>query len=589
MFQLRWIWRNLKGRRKFMVMGLALSIITMSMVVIIPKLSQILIDDVIIGGQKSKLAPILLVMCGVQLLRTVLRYLMVICLENASQFLVMRIRKHIFTTIINQELKFYDRNRTGDIITRVTGDIEYVRHTCSWISYMFSDSISLLIATIVFLTTIHIGLTLIMLAVTPLIAIISYFYIKRIKSIYRQLRERLSNLNTTAQENIAGNRVVKAFTREDYEIDRFDKCSKEYRAANLSASYKWQMFSPIVDLISQSLTVIMVLAGGMFVMNGSLTYGSLAAFSGLTWALANPMKNLGIILNDLQRFFTSADKVIELFYSKPIIADRHDCNDKADRIKGKITFDNVSFKYNKEPVLKNVSFTITPGETIAIMGSTGSGKTTLVNLIARMYDVTEGRILVDDVDVRMWKLSKLRSSIGLATQDVFLFSDTVDGNISYGNPNLSEKDIEKFAKGAAADSFINKMEDGYNTIIGERGVGLSGGQRQRIALARALAVSPPILVLDDTTSAVDMETEQYIQNQLTNLDFECTKIIIAQRISSVKSADRIFVLNNGSIEIGTHETLMRKSGYYREICELQNLPNLPPIPDENSTEEGGAK
>lgn len=575
MFQLRWLWRNMESKRKYFILGVILSVTTMSMVVIIPKLSQLLVDDVINGGQVEKLVPILLAMCGVQLLRTVLRYIMVLFFEFSSQHLVMQVRNRIFSGLVNQELRFYDRNRTGDLITRVTGDIEYVRHTCAQIIYIFTDSISVMLAAIIFLSTMHIGMTLCMLVVAPIIGLLSFFYIRKIRALYGNMREKLSRLNTAAQENIAGNRVVKAFAREDYEIEQFDQRSQEFRKANLTAAYRWQMFSPVIDLLTQILTVIMVLAGGLFIIDGSLTYGELAAFSGLTWALANPMRNMGNILNDLQRFFTSADKVIEVFYAVPTIIDRHDCVDTTERIKGKISFDNVSFAYGKDIVLSSLNFTINPGETVAIMGPTGSGKTTLINLIARFYDVNEGRVLVDDIDVGMWKLSKLRGSIGLATQDVFLFSDTIDGNIAYGDPEMPENDVKKYASSAAASPFIEKMEEGYDTIVGERGVGLSGGQRQRIALARALAVRPPILILDDTTSAVDMETEHYIQSELEALDFPCTKIIIAQRISSVKDADRIMILKDRRLDIGTHESLLGKAGYYREICELQNVPNLP--------------
>lgn len=571
MFEIRWMWRNLRGKQPYLIIGLLLSILTSAMLVFIPMLTSYLIDDVIVGGQTEKLVPILLAMCGVQLLRTVLRYLMVFCLEVASQHLILTLRQSIFNTIVNQELRFYDTNRTGDIITRVTGDMEYVRHSIAWVDYMFTDSVSLFLATVIYLSTVNLGLTAIMVAVLPILAVSSVIYTKKVRPIYAKQRESLSRLNTAAQENIAGNRVVKAFAREDYEIDRFDKCSQGYRKSSLKAAYKWQTFYPFLDLVGNLLTVIAVLCGGLFVINGSLTTGGLAAFLSLTACLANPMRNFGAVLNDMQRFFTSASKVIEIFYSKPTIADRHDCIDKADRMEGKITFDDVSFAYKNDMVLRHLSFTINPGETIAVMGPTGSGKTTMINLIARLYDVTEGSVKVDDVDVRMWKLSKLRSSIGMATQDVFLFSDTVDGNIAYGDVKLPEQKVREFARKAAADDFIKKMEQGYDTIVGERGVGLSGGQRQRIALARALAISPPILILDDTTSAVDMETEHYLQESLASLEFNCTKIIIAQRISSVKYADRIFILNGGELTVGTHEELVRTNDYYREICELQNV------------------
>ncbi len=578
MFELRWMWRNLKGKRPYIVVGLLLSCITQAMTVFIPALSAVLVDDVINGGQYDKLVPVLLAMCGITLARTLLRYGMTYCLEVSSQHLIMTLRNHIFDTVVHQELKFYDRNRTGDIITRVTGDMEYIRHVAAWIDFTFTDAVSLFLATVIYLMTVSWKLTLMMMAVMPIIAVISYFYTKKIRRVYAELRHQLAQLNTVAQENIAGNRVVRAFAREEYEIQKFNEYSRQYRKANLSASYKWQMVSPLIDLISNALSIILVLAGGLMVIRGNLSYGGLAAFSGLIASLANPMKSFGTVLNDLQRFFTSADKVIEIYYSKPIIADRHDARSK-ERLEGKITFQDVSFAYDKTPVLSHLNFTIQPGETIAIMGPTGSGKTTLVNLIPRLYDCTGGQVLLDDVNIRMWKLDTLRKSVGMATQDVFLFSDTVKSNVAYGDVSLRHEEVKEFARLAAADDFIEELESGYDTVIGERGVGLSGGQRQRIALSRALAVRPPILILDDTTSAVDMETEHFIQNSLQHLDFPCTKLIVAQRISSVEQADRIFILDHGTLEIGTHETLVAKPGYYRDICRLQNVP-VPPLPEE---------
>ena len=313
------------------------------------------------------------------------------------------------------------------------------------------------------------------------------------------------------------------------------------------------------------------MVGGMFLINGTLTMGEYIAISGLIWAIANPMRNLGIYVNDLQRFMASSMKIIEIYYSQPTIVDRTDAVDSTERLKGEIEFKNVSFKYGKNEVLSDISFKVAPGETVAIMGETGSGKTTLINLIPRFYDVAQGEVLVDGVNVRMRKLKQLRRNIGMATQDVLLYSDTIDGNIAYGDSSMPEEDVKKYAELAAADSFISKMPDGYETLIGERGVGLSGGQKQRISLARALAVKPSILILDDTTSAVDMETEAHIQESLRNLDFNCTKIIIAQRISSTKDADKIIILKDGRIaEMGTHDELLKNKGYYYEVFTLQN-------------------
>jgi ATP-binding cassette subfamily B protein len=319
--------------------------------------------------------------------------------------------------------------------------------------------------------------------------------------------------------------------------------------------------------------VVLLVAGGLFVISGRLSFGDYIAFSGLQWAMSGPMSTMGYIISDFKRFSASANKIVEVYYSRSTIADRTDAVEIKGRIKGDIEFRNVSFGYDvseKKEVLSNINFKIKAGQTVALMGETGSGKTTLVNLIPRVYDTSCGEILIDGHDVRMLKLEQLRSATALATQDVLLYSDTVEGNIAFGTPDMVLEDIKSSAAAAGAHEFIEKMPESYDTIIGERGVGLSGGQKQRIALARALAVKPSVLILDDTTSAVDSETEKYIQDSLRNLDFPCTKIIIAARISSAKSADMIIVLKDGKIfESGTHEELINNNGYYREVYELQ--------------------
>lgn len=576
-FQLKFMWKNLEGCHWKFILGLILCAFNSVIVIINPFLSQILVDEAIKGDHRSWLIPILIGMGAVILVRTGFRYLMICCLDQSSQSMIVKIREHVFHNLQHQEMRFFDKNRTGDIITRVTGDMEYIRHVAAYISHVLVESIVMFIAALIYLSTVNMTLTLWLMAVLPFILISSILYGKNVSPLYRQIREKLSDINTAAQENISGNRVVKAFAREEYEKEKFFEKSNEFRKANLHAAYAWQKIVPVMDFFAQALSLLNLLVGGMLVIQGQLTLGQLTAFTSLTWALANPMRNISGILNDIQRFFASAGKVIELYYAKPLITDRFDAEVKAERFDGKIEFKNVTFKHGQTTVLDDVSFTIEPGQTVAIMGPTGCGKTTIANLISRFYDVDQGQVLVDDVDVRMWTLGKLRSSIGIATQDVFLFSDTVDGNISFGNPEMSEEKVRYYAEAADADSFIRKMEEGYDTIIGERGVGLSGGQRQRIALARALAVEPPIVILDDTTSAVDMETEKKIQTNLHNLPFSCTKIIVAQRISSVKDADQIFILENGKIDIGTHKTLCATNAYYRDVCELQDVHNLPPF------------
>ena len=376
-------------------------------------------------------------------------------------------------------------------------------------------------------------------------------------------------MNTAAQENIAGNRVVKAFAREEYEKRRFEEKNRAFMDSHLRINKVWLTFFPMIELLVNAIQLVTVFVGGLFIIRGALTPGELAIFTGLSWAVSNPMRELGNLINDLQRFSTSASKVMEVYYAKPGIKDAPDAVSH-ERMRGRIEFDHVSFRIDGKPILTDVSFAVQPGQTVAVMGPTGGGKTTLISLLARFYDVTEGAVRVDDCDVRQWKLQQLRGGIGTATQDVFLFSDTVEGNVAFGDQDLTLDEVKDFTRRADASEFVEKLPEGYDTIIGERGVGLSGGQRQRIALARALAVRPSILVMDDTTSAVDSETERYIQDQLRNLPFECTRFIIAQRISSMRDADLILVLRDGRIaEQGTHGELLKKRGYYWQTYCLQ--------------------
>ncbi|MBQ7518878.1 MAG: ABC transporter ATP-binding protein, partial [Clostridia bacterium] len=399
--------------------------------------------------------------------------------------------------------------------------------------------------------------------------LITKLFSKNVRPRFAAMRDKLSEMNTAAQENIAGNRVVKAFAREEYEKERFETKNRAFMESHLRINKLWLTFFPMIELLVNAIQLVTIFVGGLFIIQGEITPGQLAIFTGLSWAVSNPMRELGNLINDLQRFSTSAAKVMELHYGKPLIVDAPDAVPH-ERMQGGIEFRNVSFKNDTKPILTDVSFSVQPGQTVAVMGETGSGKTTLIHLLARVYDVTEGAVLVDGCDVRQWKLEELRKGIGTATQDVFLFSDTVEGNVAFGDQSLTIEEVKDFSRRAAAAEFVEHLPEGYDTIIGERGVGLSGGQRQRIALARALAVRPSILVMDDTTSAVDSETEQYIQEQLRNLPFPCTKFIIAQRISSMRDADLILVLKDGKIsERGTHRELLEQRGYYWQTYCLQ--------------------
>ncbi|CAK4870502.1 unnamed protein product [Aphanomyces euteiches] len=388
--------------------------------------------------------------------------------------------------------------------------------------------------------------------------------------MFYEIRQSFSRLNSVVQENISGNRVVKAFAREDFEIEKFTTHNKDYNKRNMDSAKVWVKYLPIVDSLTSCLKVATLLIGGIFVMKGTFSLGDLIVFNGFLWMLDGPMRMSGWLINDVQRFVASSYKIREMLDAESKITSPLLQNAK--KLQGYVRFDQVSFQFadSDEHVLKKVSFEAKPGQTIAILGATGSGKSTLVSLISRFYDASEGTLFIDHEDIRNLELRDLRSSISTVMQDIFLFSDTIEGNIAFSDPNASFAQIESIAMIANAHNFIMKLNDGYDTIVGERGVGLSGGQKQRISLARALLRNASILILDDTTSAVDMETEFKIQQELKKIAGDKTIFIIAHRISSVMDADLILIMEHGEvIERGTHEELMKQEGYYYNVFREQ--------------------
>lgn len=578
--RIQWLYDNMEGLRLLYVIAILGAVTYNVMQLVVPFVISRLIDLFITGenavsnlaNNKSLFYTYIIVMILLTLIRTSIVYGTAMLFEYVSQEFLYRIRKFLFNKVQHQDMKFYNTFRTGDLMTRMTGDLDACRHMLAWVIKTILESLSLFVATMVYFFIMDWVIALFIFLMAPCIFVVIILFKNSVSPKHRQLREKLAQMNTLVQENISGNRVVKAFAREDYEIERFNDSNFDFCESNTDTALTWIKYFPVVETFANIMPVCLLIVGGLSIMTGRLTFGEYAAFNGLIWAVQNPMRNLGNVMNEFQRFHASSAKVMEIFYSEPSIKNAEDAVDKPERFKGKIEFRDVSFKYHDGPlpVLHDINMTINPGETIAIMGETGCGKSSLIHLIPRFYDVTRGEVLVDGVNVKKLKLEQLRKNIGLATQDVLLYSDTIDGNIAYGDDELESEEIKKFAQYSAAADFIQDMPEGYDTIVGERGVGLSGGQKQRISLARALAVRPSILILDDTTSAVDMETEKKIQEQLNNLDFACTKIIIAQRVSTTKHADRIYVLRDGYItEHGTHDELMAKHGYYYNIVALQ--------------------
>lgn len=566
---IRWFLSFLKKYRVRMIVGLILVLITSLLVLINPQISGMIVDEVIEGQHYEKLGILLLIMIGVTLVRSLLRFTFLMCFESSSQGLVYDMREEAYRKLMKEDFNFFNKNRTGDLMSRQTGDMDAVRHMVSHVIYFSFENILVFLMALVMIFSVNVKMALCMLIVLPFTLAVTLSQRRHIKPAFDRVRDCFSSLNAFAQETIAGNRVVKAFAKEDYELEKFDHENDGYRDAQLNAASIWMKYIPMFEILSQCLTIILMIMGGFMVIDGEMTIGNMVTVNGYLWMLNSPLRQAGWIINDLQRFLTAIEKIYKVYTTEPDIKQPEHVVEKR-KLKGSVTFDHVNYYTNDDTVLKDISFHVEPGQTVGIIGATGSGKSSLVNLICRFYDVNQGRVLVDDIDVRNLNLQTLRGNIGIAMQDVFLFSDTIEGNIAYGNPDCTFEQVQAAAKIANADEFIREMPEGYDTIIGERGVGLSGGQKQRISLARAILKDPSIIILDDTTSAIDMETESMIQNELKKISDERTVFIIAHRISSIIHADQILVLDNGRlVERGTHEQLLAKKGYYSTVFHHQ--------------------
>ena len=566
---IRWFLSFLKKYRVRMIVGLILVFITALLVLINPQISGMIVDEVIEGQHYEKLGILLLIMIGVTLVRSLLRFTFLMCFESSSQGLVYDMREEAYRKLMKEDFNFFNKNRTGDLMSRQTGDMDAVRHMVSHVIYFSFENILVFLMALVMIFSVNVKMALCMLIVLPFTLAVTLSQRRHIKPAFDRVRDCFSSLNAFAQETIAGNRVVKAFAKEDYELEKFDRENDGYRDAQLNAALIWMKYIPMFEVLSQCLTIILMIMGGFMVIDGEMTIGNMVTVNGYLWMLNSPLRQAGWIINDLQRFLTAIEKIYKVYTTEPDIKQPEHVVEKR-KLKGSVTFDHVNYYTNDDTVLKDISFHVEPGQTVGIIGATGSGKSSLINLICRFYDVNQGRVLVDDIDVRNLNLQTLRGNIGIAMQDVFLFSDTIEGNIAYGNPDCTFEQVQAAAKIANADEFIREMPEGYDTIIGERGVGLSGGQKQRISLARAILKDPSIIILDDTTSAIDMETESMIQNELKKISDERTVFIIAHRISSIIHADQILVLDNGRlVERGTHEQLLAKKGYYSTVFHHQ--------------------
>ena len=530
-----------------------------------PQLIRIIVDDVISGGNLSLLTPLLAGILCVGVGRCIFQYIKEFIFDVTGSKIACEIRRDLFRHIQSLSAEFFDRTGTGELMSRVKDDVDRIWDGLSYVGMLM---IEVIIHTSIILFCMY-SLSW-KLAVLPtfcmlLAAAIAILMEKKLDAVYEDISEENAALNTVAEENLAGARTVKAFAREKFEISKFLSHNQRYYDLNMKQSKLFVKYHPCLSLITKLLPLLVLAIGGSLVSGGEMTLGDLSAFIDYSMNIVWPMEMLGWLTNSLSSAIASNRKLKKIYREKPAILEK-EAPVLLPEVKGKVTFSHVSFhKADKHEILSDISFSVEPGKTVGIMGATGAGKSSLIYLLQRLYDATDGEILLDDVNVKDISLKQLRGSISLVMQDVFLFSDTILENVRLGQKNiLSDSAVRGAADKAKARGFIEKMEKQYDTVIGERGVGLSGGQKQRLTIARALAKKTPILVLDDSTSALDMETEQSIHETLNSLK-GITKIIIGHRISAVFHSDEIIILENGKIaERGTHRSLLSAKGlYYR--------------------------
>jgi ATP-binding cassette subfamily B protein len=579
----------LKKYWHLVTLDLTLTVIRRFFRVYIPLLStKAIVDEVLLQGQYQRLPRYLLLVVGLYTASSLVSFAIRYLHAYTSQKVVFDIRTALFTALQQQSFSFYDRTKTGQLVARVTSDIRRMtRFYAFWMSSFFGSIVQILLICY-YLVGIDGRLTLLSLGTIPLVFIVNYVYMTRIQPINVTIRREYGRLHTRLQQNIVGMRVIRIFTNEEHELTRFTETNDAFFDGNVDATRLRATFRPFTAFLLGLGTTALYWVGGGAVVRTTLSLGALLLSSQYLGLLTAPVRGIGWLITMYSQALAGATRVFEIIDAQPDVTD-HPHAVPLPSVTGAVRFQEVTFAYVPDrPVLDKVSFTVIPGETIAILGATGSGKSSLIHLIPRFYDPQDGTITIDGHDIRKVTLQSLRRQVGVVLQDTTLFSATIKENIAFGRPDTTLEDIVTVAKLAQAHDFITAFPQGYETLVGERGLTLSGGQKQRIAIARTLLMDPKIVILDDSTSFVDTKTERALQQALSTLLQDRTTFVITQRLSTIKHATRILVLDYGKLrEIGTHDELMTANGIYAHIYRTQIAPNDARHTSPEATTAGG--
>ena len=553
-----------------------LAVIFLGLVVVadlyVPALITTIIDDGVKNKDMDVIVNTSLLMIGASILSAVLSIFNTLFSVRVARSFEADLRDAIFKKIQTFSFGNLDDFSTGQLLTRLTSDLSQVQMIIMMSLRMFTRAPLMFLGSFTIMFTTNFNLALVILALLPITLVLVLLFVRIVQPLFTLVQERLESLNQVLQENLSGMRVVKAFVRREHENQRFEKANNELYGTSLKMSQYISMFFPIIMSLMNLGTVAIIYFGGLQVFDGVTSVGQIMAFTNYLFSTMFPVMMLSMMAGQISAASASATRIFEVLDAEPEVQDSHDSVDLTD-IQGRVVFENVTFSYRDDggdPVLTDISFTAEPGQKVALLGSTGSGKSSLINLIPRFYDTNKGTVTIDGIDVKNIKRSDLRRHIGISLQEAVLFSGTIKDNIRYGKPDATDEEVFTAAKAAQAHEFITGFPLGYDSMVGQRGVNLSGGQKQRIAIARALLIRPKILILDDSTSAVDVETEAELEIALEEMMDDTTSFIIAQRISTVLKADKILVLNEGKIAAeGDHEALMETSPIYQEIYDSQ--------------------